>query len=182
MADAAIELLGRHGIHGLSHRAVDEWAGLPRGTTSNYFRTRDELLAAAAERVIELHFRWLTEVRGRHPEQLGRERVIEILAEVVDVAVTRHRVRYLAMFQLALESTLRPALGRTLSRLAETSVGLTYGVHVGADLHPSAEEVALMHAFYNGLLFGGLVIPGSLGGQSPGQLVRAMLARVMPVE
>lgn len=67
-------------------------------------------------------------------------------------------------------------------RLAESSLGLTYGVHVGAYLHPSSEEIALLHAFCNGLLFGCLVIPGSLGGNSPGQLVRGMLTKASPVQ
>ena len=55
LADAAIEVLGTGGIHKLSHRAVDERAGLPAGTAANYFPRRDDLLAAAAERVAELH-------------------------------------------------------------------------------------------------------------------------------
>src|SRR5580704_7523975 len=54
LADAAVELLGTSGIHRLSHRAVDERAGLPAGTAANYYPRRDDLLAAAAERVAEL--------------------------------------------------------------------------------------------------------------------------------
>ena len=48
LADAAIEILGTAGIHKLSHRAVDEQAGVPPGTASNYFPRRDDLLEAAA--------------------------------------------------------------------------------------------------------------------------------------
>lgn len=51
LADAAIEILGTGGIHKLSHRAVDEQAGLPQGIASNYFPRRDDLLAAAASRI-----------------------------------------------------------------------------------------------------------------------------------
>ena len=50
LLDAAIDLLGRSGIHGLTHRAVDVAAGLPGGSASNHFRTRDALLNAVAER------------------------------------------------------------------------------------------------------------------------------------
>ena len=64
LADAAIEVLGTAGIHKLSHRAVDERAGLPAGTAANYFPRRDDLLAAAAERVAELH---VAEMTGRRP-------------------------------------------------------------------------------------------------------------------
>ena len=44
--DAAIEVLGTRGLRGLTHRAVDEVAGIPQGSTSNYFRTRESLLEA----------------------------------------------------------------------------------------------------------------------------------------
>lgn len=46
--DAALEVLGEHGVHGLSHARIDKVAGLPAGSTSNYFRTRQSLLEAAA--------------------------------------------------------------------------------------------------------------------------------------
>src|SRR5919201_3990276 len=50
LLDAAILVLGERGIHALSHRAVDAAAGLPAGSTSNHFRTRDALLNAVVER------------------------------------------------------------------------------------------------------------------------------------
>ena len=54
LADAAIELLGGNGVHGVSHPKVDEHAGVPAGTTSFYFRTRKALLHAVATRLNEL--------------------------------------------------------------------------------------------------------------------------------
>lgn len=44
--DSAIELLGTYGEHAVTHHRVDVAAGVSRGTTSNYFRTRDALLLA----------------------------------------------------------------------------------------------------------------------------------------
>ncbi|MFG1928556.1 TetR/AcrR family transcriptional regulator [Cryptosporangium sp. NPDC048952] len=43
--DAAVRVLGEQGARALTHRAVDSEGDLPAGTTSNYFRTRDALLA-----------------------------------------------------------------------------------------------------------------------------------------
>src|ERR1700733_11193504 len=60
LADAAIDVLGTAGIHKLSHRTVDERAGLPAGAAANYFPRRHDLLAAAAERVAELHVAEMT--------------------------------------------------------------------------------------------------------------------------
>ena len=50
LLDAAIAVLGESGIHALTHRAVDAAAGLPAGSASNHFRTRDALLGAVVER------------------------------------------------------------------------------------------------------------------------------------
>lgn len=43
--DAALALVGEQGIRALTHARVDERAGLPKGSTSNWFRTRDALVA-----------------------------------------------------------------------------------------------------------------------------------------
>ena len=53
-ADAAITVLADHGARGLTHRAVDQAAGLPPGTTSNYARTREALLTLTLTRIAEL--------------------------------------------------------------------------------------------------------------------------------
>ena len=42
---AAIDILCDDGVGGLTHRQVDSRAGVPAGTTSNYFRTRQALLS-----------------------------------------------------------------------------------------------------------------------------------------
>jgi AcrR family transcriptional regulator len=54
IADAAIEVLAKHGLRGLTHRAVDGQLALPDGSTSYYFRTRESLLTAAANRLLVL--------------------------------------------------------------------------------------------------------------------------------
>lgn len=46
--EAALALVGEQGIRALTHARVDERAGLPKGSTSNWFRTRDALIAGVA--------------------------------------------------------------------------------------------------------------------------------------
>lgn len=46
---AAIQILATEGIRALTHRRVDEKAGLPEGSTSNAFRTRDALMLGVTE-------------------------------------------------------------------------------------------------------------------------------------
>jgi len=46
ITEAATELIAQEGMRALTHRALDSRLGLPAGSASYYFRTRDELLAA----------------------------------------------------------------------------------------------------------------------------------------
>src|SRR5258708_6284263 len=50
LLDAAIQVVGDNGIRALTHRAGGAAAGLPSGSTSNHFPTRDALLNAVVER------------------------------------------------------------------------------------------------------------------------------------
>ncbi|MER6985055.1 TetR/AcrR family transcriptional regulator, partial [Streptomyces carpinensis] len=59
VADAALALLAERGMRGLTHRAVDEAAGLPQGSTSNLARTRQALLDLAVRRLAEREARVL---------------------------------------------------------------------------------------------------------------------------
>lgn len=49
---ASVALVGERGASALTHRQVDARAGLPIGSTSNYFRTKAALLKGAIEGVI----------------------------------------------------------------------------------------------------------------------------------
>lgn len=51
IAQAAMELVAEGGSHALTHRRVDQYLGLPEGTTSNYARTRRDLMLMVVERI-----------------------------------------------------------------------------------------------------------------------------------
>ncbi|CAM5659075.1 hypothetical protein SAURM35S_09836 [Streptomyces aurantiogriseus] len=69
VADTALALLAERGMRGLTHRAVDEAAGLPQGSTSNLARTRQALLELAVRRLADREARVLAlhECRIRRP-------------------------------------------------------------------------------------------------------------------
>ena len=110
VADAAIAVLADHGGRGLTHRAVDQAAGLPPGTTSNYARTREALLTLALTRIAELD---ATEgAAGLYGSEISGGGLAEGLAWMLHRMITddgmRRRVR--ARFELALEANRRPEL------------------------------------------------------------------------
>ncbi|GAA3819806.1 TetR/AcrR family transcriptional regulator [Sphaerisporangium flaviroseum] len=152
LADAAIEVLGRSGIHGLSHRAVDERAGLPAGTASNYFRSRDALLRAAAERVVELHQADMREANGLAGAPIDTGGLIELIAGSLHYSATAHRARYLAIYELNLEATRRPELRRALDTVARTTLDFTVRQHRDLGLATTREEVQTLVTLFGGAL------------------------------
>lgn len=53
IAAAAVELVAEGGSHALTHRRIDRRLGFPEGTTSNYARTRRDLVRIVIDRVAE---------------------------------------------------------------------------------------------------------------------------------
>lgn len=113
IADAALAVLAAEGSRGLTHRAVDEAAGLPSGSTSNHFRTREALLEAAARRHIELDLPSpeAVEALTGNDDVLTRKQVKAlILGTLEPVLAAKARPLLAARYELTLEATRRPAL------------------------------------------------------------------------
>jgi DNA-binding transcriptional regulator YbjK len=169
LADAAVALLASSGVHGVTHRAVDRLAGLPEGTAANYFRSREALLVAAAERVIELHQR---DMAAAAPGATATE----LIADSLLTAATTHRDRYLAIFELRLESLRRPALAETLAGLAQEMVGFTAGHHAAMGLDIAPEAVPDLVALYGGALF---TLVSAPPGEVTPEVARARAAAIV---
>ncbi|MEE6307002.1 TetR family transcriptional regulator [Plantactinospora veratri] len=166
LADAAIALLAETGVHGVTHRAVEKRAGLPPGTASNYFRSREALLVAAADRVGELHYADMDAAGSAYrptPSADTRERAVELIAGSLLTAATVHRDRYLAIFELRLESLRRPVLADALRGLLQRSVSVTAGHHADLDLAIPPEAVPTLVTLYGGALF-------TLVSSAPGEI------------
>ncbi|MGV9770628.1 TetR/AcrR family transcriptional regulator [Streptosporangium sp. NPDC003464] len=168
LIDTAIELLASSGVHGLTHRAVEKESGLPPGTASNYFRSREALLVAAAERIAELHHAD-TDRAVEQPATL-----VDLLTESLLAAATTLRNRYLAVFELQLEAVRRPVLASTLAGLQDTSLQITAGHHDTLGLTIPREKIPTLIALYGGALFTLVTAP-------PGSVSRDVVQNVVQV-
>ncbi|MCP2349094.1 TetR/AcrR family transcriptional regulator [Nonomuraea roseoviolacea] len=119
VAEAAITLLAERGMRGLTHRAVDETAGLPPGSASNLARTRAALLELTLAHLVELEERALAPALEAGLTSLdrrpSREVLLGLLVEALQVQIADAR-RTLARYELALEATRRPELRRVYDR------------------------------------------------------------------
>ncbi|MEU5836248.1 TetR/AcrR family transcriptional regulator [Streptomyces diacarni] len=111
IADTAIGLLAERGLRGLTHRAVDEAAGLPQGSTSNLARTRAALLQTVVERLTVLEgAALLAQERTPAEDPSGPGPLADLVAAALHRHLTRHRTLLVARYELALEATRRPEL------------------------------------------------------------------------
>lgn len=108
--DTALTVLGERGPRALTHRAVDEAAGLPAGSTSNYFRTRAALLTGITARLEERdHAAW-----DRLPAPRDVPELVEHLGRLLRHAVTADEAATLARYALVLESRELPEVREAL--------------------------------------------------------------------
>ena len=107
--EGALRVIGRSGREAVTHRAVAEEAGVPLGSTTYYFDSRDDLLAQALEHVArketERHRVLGEELRkAKTPRQLADLLLDQLILEADD------RVAYIAEYELWLEAGRRPEL------------------------------------------------------------------------
>ncbi|GAA2091930.1 hypothetical protein GCM10009841_00530 [Microlunatus panaciterrae] len=112
--EAAVELLGTAGVRALSHARVDDRAGLPPGSTSNWFRTRRALLGGVVD--------WIAEREradfdpAAMPAIMGLDGLIEGLCAMAELQTGRFAARTRARYALFLELSSDPELGEPLRR------------------------------------------------------------------
>src|SRR6478752_9627953 len=106
--EAAVQLVGEEGVRALTHARVDERAGLPKGSTSNWFRTRDALVAGVVA--------WLAETERAEfaateaPPVETPEQLIEALSSMIAFQTGPRASRTRARYALFLEGAGDPDL------------------------------------------------------------------------
>ncbi len=176
LADAAIGVLADTGMRGLTHRAVDGAAGLPPGTTSAYFRTRQALLTALVRRLVA---RDQAELRkagdDAPPPQDAGELVDRITAFAGRRLTGEGRRRSLARYACAVESARHPELREILvprENAARDTVRAFLSAHGVAD---AEGRTLTLLACVDGLVFDRLVGGGDVPREEVAGLVAAAL-------
>ena len=193
IADAAISTLARDGMRGLTHRAVDRAAGLPEGSASYYFRTRQALLQATVERLAELDSTDMppgTDMPPRAdmppstglPASSGQDldAFAAAAARIVENWLASGRERQLARYELALEATRRPELRQALVASGATIRAMVASQFAAAGVRQPGERAADFVAFLDGLLFDQIAGAGAreLTSADLRAAIRALLAAV----
>jgi len=158
--DAAVDLLGTEGLRALTHARVDARAGVPKGSTSNYFRTRAALVEGTVERIVQQERPVVGSAYAATAAELadglvalfeymtGPNRVMTTARLALLMEAPHNRVVHdaLARWRSTMEETVLPALDRMGARDARIAFDaitacfeglfvqrLARGAHVDAD-------------------------------------------------
>jgi DNA-binding transcriptional regulator YbjK len=117
LLDAAITVLGTRGLRQLTHRAVDEAAGLPVGSTSNNFRTREALISGVLDRMVELETQMWQGLAGTSPDPEGFARLVahmirDLAGPGRALTLARHAIFHEAAFDPELQKKITTARKR----------------------------------------------------------------------
>lgn len=178
LVDAAIEVLAAEGARGLTFRAVDTEAAVPPGTASNYFANRDDLLTQAGARVYErLHPDEATIARQRASTR-DREGYTALMRELVG-RISAFRTGYLALLELRLEATRRPALRAVLTERVRADMAANVAYHEESGLPGDATAVRLLYLALNWLIVEQLTLPDMFSEAERDALVAAAVERIV---
>ena len=158
LADAGIAVLAREGSRGLTHRAIDAEAGVPTGTTSNYFRNRQSLITGLFERIGARLAPSPQDLEERAATEPSRELFADYIRDIVRRLLTEREVT-IALFELRLEAARRPELATALSEWQRAGFEADVAFNTSAGLPGGRGEVALFHYAIDGLIFDQLTSP-----------------------
>jgi AcrR family transcriptional regulator len=140
------------GLAKVTHRAVDQAAGVPAGTTSNYFRTRAALYEAIAQRILDQQLAAERE-RPAGAATATPDEVAELLAAAVDEGSGLARNRHLARFELSLEAARNPELAALMRELRAVTLRIRTAQTRAAYPHATEGQVDAIASLLTGLAF-----------------------------
>lgn len=157
LCDAAIALLAREGIKGVTHLKVDRKAGLPDGTTSFYFRTSAALIRAAANRIADLDLADLTAATRSHTRGDGPSAAAGLARLVIrsgtGARLARSKARYELVMPSSRDAGLAEAFSHNQERFLELHRDVVAGLcPAGTDQDLINEKAYVLMTFISGLM------------------------------
>lgn len=165
--DAAVRVLGGGGARAFTHRAVDREAGLPPGTTSNYFRTRAALVDAVLDRLGELDQAMCESYTAQaiavaqRTGSISRDELVELGSVIINRLLTDTRMLTVARLAITVEATNRPEVSEPLIRHSGAwwALAREFLLLAGAPVAELDRRARVVLAFFDGILLDQLARP-----------------------
>lgn len=178
LLDATLRVVARDGAAAASHRAVAAEAGVPLGSTTYYFASRDEMLVEALRRAADLE---RTAIRARLDRLTARDAgtvdwTEELIAYVGEQLQPEGRPTLLARYQLQLEAVHRPELRAVYGEWTAAGLELAETVLRAAGSPDPPIDALVLVAALDGVALNQLVL---LDGRARSRAVRTLVTRLM---
>lgn len=155
LLDAALRVIGTRGLRSLTHRAVQEEAGLPHGSVTYYFKTREQLVLAAVERLTAVDREPVAELAHAIAMALaapeGRRNLAPV-ARAIGAWVDRDPVLQRARYELLLAGAHDPAVRAAMSGCAAAFWRLCEPIALAAGSQDPARDGRVVVAMIDGLV------------------------------
>ncbi|MEU6586608.1 TetR family transcriptional regulator [Nocardia sp. NPDC046763] len=156
LLDAAIQVIGTKGLAAVTHRSVQETAGVPHGAVTYYFGTRNDLVVAAVERLAELDEKRLIDlmhqlmlVLARRSPQPDYDSLQQALVEWIE----SDPIHQIARYEVLLEGTRNPAVRTAVSSGAAAMWRAVRPIAVAAGSDDPDHDARIIVALLDGLIF-----------------------------
>jgi DNA-binding transcriptional regulator YbjK len=156
---AALQLIGRQGMHAVTHRDVAAEAGVPLASTTYYFESKGELLTEALLLFVRDELERLERAAASFD---GVTASPEQVADAMTAEVQRtldQPEQQVAQFELYLQATRDPQLARASVQAFDAYLKTTEAALRAAGANDAAELAPLFQALGRGLVFAQLVEP-----------------------
>ena len=155
---AAMTVLAQLGNRGLTHRAVDRQAGLPEGSSSAYFRTRDALIGALGDFVADRLAADVHALGARLASCPGdHERAVSEVSRLFSRWLDEPDL-LTARLELSVAATRDPALAERFRLWRDDLVEMVREVMTAAEKEAAASAETLIAAL-DGVLLASLLLP-----------------------
>ncbi|MGH2926044.1 MAG: TetR/AcrR family transcriptional regulator [Solirubrobacterales bacterium] len=160
LLETTLRLIADRGIDAISHRSVADAAGVPLGSTTYWFASRQDMLIEALEHFARLETETLRDrLSGVLGKRLSRARLVDELTAILLPQVGEGRWRALAQYTLLQEAARQPELEaacREWTAAWEDALTEVFGSMRADD--PEL-EARMFLAMLDGLLLGQLATP-----------------------
>lgn len=159
LLDAALSIVGSEGLRALTHRRIEDEAGLARGSARYHLGTNDQIIAATLEHAVLRDSRMNEAVLAK----VGFEALAgsttsfpEILAALIS-AFLENPGAIRARYELLLEATRRPSLEAEAQRWRAQFVSVSELALTAAGQADPHTVAVLLVACIDGLVFDALI-------------------------
>jgi AcrR family transcriptional regulator len=156
LLDAALHVIGTRGLREATHRAVEMEAGVPHGSVTYWFGSRDGLLAAAVERMRELDEHRVAAMAQQLVMAFatsGLDAVVDAVAEGGAAMFEADTVVQTARYEMLLAGARDEAIGPLIRECSRAFWELAKPVVVAAGSQDPDGDARILMAMLDGLFF-----------------------------